>query len=223
MNRDQEHRSDTRGAGGNGPRCLSGRLGAVDRQHHQRGAEAASPSGAPAFGRRQAAARGGAKASGRQNGDRRRRRKGKRRRLRASAAGLPAEVTTGCMGKGYDVTVTKTDGTKVVVDLDRSFKVFDGSERRSERPLTGSGADQGAFISSRRPPRRELRRTATGGPRRPSGAAGRGRLRASLCGCARVVSACRPGCGRRRRERQMADMGWHDQLWCARRDLTRIG
>ena len=50
------------------------------------------------------------------------------------------------MGKGYDVTVTKTDGTKVVVHLDSSFKVLTAPSGAPSGPPTGSGAHQGAFI-----------------------------------------------------------------------------
>ena len=56
-------------------------------------------------------------------------------------SGTAGEVTTGCMGKGYDVTVTKSDGTKVVVHLDNAFKVLPAPSG----PPSGPGTQQGAL------------------------------------------------------------------------------
>jgi hypothetical protein len=42
----------------------------------------------------------------------------------ASVPGKAGQVTTDCHGGGYEVTVTKSDGTQVTVHLDSSFKVM---------------------------------------------------------------------------------------------------
>jgi len=41
-------------------------------------------------------------------------------------SGTAGDVTTDFTGKGYEVTVTKSDGTKVEVHLDSSFNVLQG-------------------------------------------------------------------------------------------------
>jgi len=54
-----------------------------------------------------------------------------RRRLRAAAvasvgSGTAGSVTTDYLGTGYEVTVTKSDGTTVEVHLDSSFTALQG-------------------------------------------------------------------------------------------------
>ncbi len=44
--------------------------------------------------------------------------------VKAAGGGTAGDVTTDYFGKGYEVTVTKTDGTKVEYHLDSSFTVM---------------------------------------------------------------------------------------------------
>jgi len=44
--------------------------------------------------------------------------------VKAVGSGTAGDVTTDYFGKGYEVTVTKSDGTKVEVHLDSSFDVM---------------------------------------------------------------------------------------------------
>jgi hypothetical protein len=44
--------------------------------------------------------------------------------VKAVGGGTAGDVTTDYFGKGYEVTVTKSDGTKVEIHLDSSFNVM---------------------------------------------------------------------------------------------------
>jgi hypothetical protein len=44
--------------------------------------------------------------------------------VKSVGGGTPGTVTTDYFGRGYEVTVTKSDGTKVEVHLDSSFNVM---------------------------------------------------------------------------------------------------
>ena len=44
--------------------------------------------------------------------------------VKAVGGGTAGDVTTGYFGSGYEVTVTKSDGTKVEIHLDSSFNVM---------------------------------------------------------------------------------------------------
>jgi hypothetical protein len=46
--------------------------------------------------------------------------------VRSLGGGTAGDVTTDFTGNGYEVTVTKSDGTKVEVHLDSSFNVIQG-------------------------------------------------------------------------------------------------
>jgi hypothetical protein len=46
--------------------------------------------------------------------------------VKSVGGGTAGEVTTNFTGNGYEVTVTKSDGTKVEVHLDSSFNVVQG-------------------------------------------------------------------------------------------------
>jgi hypothetical protein len=46
--------------------------------------------------------------------------------VQSLGGGTAGAVTTDFTGTGYEVTVTKTDGTEVEVHLDSSFKVMQG-------------------------------------------------------------------------------------------------
>ncbi len=46
--------------------------------------------------------------------------------VKSVGGGTAGTVTTDCFGKGYEVVVTKSDGTKVEVHLDGSFNVMQG-------------------------------------------------------------------------------------------------
>jgi hypothetical protein len=46
--------------------------------------------------------------------------------VKAAGGGTAGAVTTDYLGRGYEVTVTKSDGSKVEIHLDRSFNVMAG-------------------------------------------------------------------------------------------------
>ena len=46
--------------------------------------------------------------------------------VKSVGGGTAGAVTTDYIGKGYEVTVTKSDGTKVEVHLDSSFNIMQG-------------------------------------------------------------------------------------------------
>ena len=54
--------------------------------------------------------------------------------VRAVGGGTAGPVTTDFTGSGYETTVTKSDGTKVEVHLDTSFKVMQGPGGHGEGP-----------------------------------------------------------------------------------------
>ena len=54
--------------------------------------------------------------------------------VKAAGGGTAGDVSTDYSGNGYEVTVTKSDGTQVEYHLDSSFNVMVG----------GHGGDQGA-------------------------------------------------------------------------------
>lgn len=56
--------------------------------------------------------------------------KAKAAALKSVGEGTAGDVTTDYFGNGYEVTVTKTDGTKVEVHLDSSFNVLTASPGR---------------------------------------------------------------------------------------------
>jgi hypothetical protein len=60
--------------------------------------------------------------------------------------GTAGDVTTDFTGKGYEVTVTKTDGTQVEVHLDSSFNVMQGGH--GPRANDNDADDQASSSSS---------------------------------------------------------------------------
>jgi hypothetical protein len=54
--------------------------------------------------------------------------------VKALGGGTAGAVTTDFTGKGYETTVTKTDGSKVEVHLDSSFNVMQGRGGRGGPP-----------------------------------------------------------------------------------------
>jgi hypothetical protein len=76
--------------------------------------------------------------------------------------GTAGAVTTDFTGNGFEVTVTKTDGTKVEVHLDSSYNVVQGPGGRGGRPPGGSGARPPAG-SGGRPPAGGLPPAGAGG------------------------------------------------------------
>jgi hypothetical protein len=64
--------------------------------------------------------------------------------VKSVGSGTAGPVTTDYSGRGYETTVTKTDGTKVEVHLDSSFKVLAGCPGPNGgpggAPPPGSGA-----------------------------------------------------------------------------------
>lgn len=60
--------------------------------------------------------------------------------VEAAGGGTAGEVTTDYVGKGYEVVVTKSDGSKVEYHLDGSFRVLPAPGRRGGPPPPPSGA-----------------------------------------------------------------------------------
>ena len=52
--------------------------------------------------------------------------KAKSAAVKAAGGGTAGDVTTDYFGKGYEVTVTKSDGTSVEIHLDSSFQAMGG-------------------------------------------------------------------------------------------------
>ena len=59
--------------------------------------------------------------------------------VKAAGGGTAGDVTTDFFGKGYEVTVTKTDGTKVEYHLDSSFTVMPPPPGGPRPPRTPRG------------------------------------------------------------------------------------
>jgi hypothetical protein len=60
--------------------------------------------------------------------------------VKAAGGGTAGAVTTDCTGNGYEVTVTKSDGTKVEIHLDSSFNAVQGPGGHPGMPSGGPGA-----------------------------------------------------------------------------------
>jgi tetrahydromethanopterin S-methyltransferase subunit E len=54
--------------------------------------------------------------------------------IKAAGGGTAGDVTTDYFGNGYEVTVTKSDGSKVEIHLDSSFDVMAGPGGRGGGP-----------------------------------------------------------------------------------------
>jgi hypothetical protein len=59
--------------------------------------------------------------------------------VKSVGGGTAGAVTTDYTGNGYEVTVTKSDGTKVEVHLDSSFNVMQGPGGHGGPPAPGYG------------------------------------------------------------------------------------
>lgn len=59
--------------------------------------------------------------------------------VKSVGGGTAGAVSTDHTGKGYEVTVTKSDGTKVEVHLDSSFNVMQGPGGNGGTPPPGYG------------------------------------------------------------------------------------
>jgi len=59
--------------------------------------------------------------------------------VKSVGGGTAGDVTTDYTGKGYEVTVTKSDGSKVEVHLDSSFNVMQGPGGHGGPPAPGYG------------------------------------------------------------------------------------
>jgi hypothetical protein len=59
--------------------------------------------------------------------------------VKSIGGGTAGAVTTDFTGNGFEVTVTKSDGTKVEVHLDSSYNVARGPGGRGAPPPAGSG------------------------------------------------------------------------------------
>ena len=68
--------------------------------------------------------------------------KAKAAALKAVGEGTAGDVTTDYFGSGYEVTVTKTDGTKVEIHLDSSFNVMGPPGGRFGGAPPGSAAHE---------------------------------------------------------------------------------
>jgi hypothetical protein len=64
--------------------------------------------------------------------------------VKSVGGGTAGEVTTDYFGNGYEVVVTKADGTKVEVHLDSSFNVLQGPPGGHGAPPAGSRPPGGA-------------------------------------------------------------------------------
>jgi uncharacterized membrane protein YkoI len=69
--------------------------------------------------------------------------KAKAAALKAVGEGTAGDVTTDYFSNGYEVTVTKTDGTKVEIHLDSSFNVMGPPGGRFGGPRPGTAAHEG--------------------------------------------------------------------------------
>src|SRR5436305_4640118 len=59
--------------------------------------------------------------------------------VKSVGGGTAGAVTTDFTGNGFEVTVTKTDGTKVEVHMDSSYHVMQGPGGHGGQPPAGSG------------------------------------------------------------------------------------
>lgn len=66
--------------------------------------------------------------------------KAKAAAVKALGGGKPGAVTTDYSGDGYEVTVTKSDGSKIEVHLNRSFQAVRGPQGPGCPPPPSSGA-----------------------------------------------------------------------------------
>src|SRR5207249_7296059 len=64
--------------------------------------------------------------------------------VKSVGSGTAGAVTTDYTGKGYETTVTKSDGTKVEVHLDSSFNAMRGPGGQAGPPGSASGSGSGA-------------------------------------------------------------------------------
>jgi membrane protein implicated in regulation of membrane protease activity len=67
--------------------------------------------------------------------------------VKSVGGGTAGAVTTDCLGHGYEVVVTRADGTKVEVHLDSSFNVIPGpglAGRSAPGPGSGAPGSPGA-------------------------------------------------------------------------------
>ena len=64
--------------------------------------------------------------------------------VKSVGGGTAGDVTTDYTGNGYEVTVTRSDGTKVEVHLDSSFTVMQGGPGGRGLGATGGQAPSGA-------------------------------------------------------------------------------
>jgi hypothetical protein len=58
--------------------------------------------------------------------------------VKAAGGGTAGDVTTDYFGNGYEVTVTKSDGSTVEIHLDSSFEVMGGPGGWTGAPPAGS-------------------------------------------------------------------------------------
>ena len=59
--------------------------------------------------------------------------------VKSVGSGTASAVTTDITGKGFETTVTKSDGTKVEVHLDSSYSVMPGPGGHGGPPPAGYG------------------------------------------------------------------------------------
>ena len=68
--------------------------------------------------------------------------------VKSVGSGTAGAVTTDFTGNGYEVTVTKSDGTQVEVHLDNSFNVMQGGGHHGLRGGNDNDADDQPAASS---------------------------------------------------------------------------
>ena len=59
--------------------------------------------------------------------------------VKSVGSGTAGAVTTDFTGNGFEVTVTKSDGSKVEVHMDSSYNVMQGPGGHGGQPPAGSG------------------------------------------------------------------------------------
>ena len=68
--------------------------------------------------------------------------------MKAAGGGKAGEVTTGFDGQGYEVTVTKSDGSKTEIHLDSSFNAVQGGHGGGNCPGGRMGPPGGSSSGS---------------------------------------------------------------------------
>ena len=71
--------------------------------------------------------------------------KAKAAAIKAEGGGTAGTLTTDFTGSGYEVTITKTNGSKVELHLDKSFKVMPGPGGPGGAGMRGGPGGPGGY------------------------------------------------------------------------------